>query len=366
MESGKSCECMKRMFIHIGYPKTGTTSIQQFLYDNPSLLEENNLYYPQQGISKPALNHSNLPRSFEWNTRANHLYKKEDGSFPELVKEISNINQNIILSSEGFMNALSADANKTNDAIKSFFNQYAISYLLVLRKSDDFIESSFTQRLKAWSVGRLKGRLKTIKSLKKKHIGVGHHNYLNVFEEILKLPEDKWIIKYSRDVVNDLFSVISGKDHEVESPNTNITFSHELLTLLYFISTGPKAREYQAVFIKNRKKIIRIFAEEEEQPEALTANTSDEKSVEKVPVKYGIFSMKERKALHETFLKQMAKYQEDYQLNLDFSNEKLSEKKFFIAKSFSRRQNKLIKSLFNINLNKRAATFYKTNKKIVY
>lgn len=348
------------MFIHIGYPKTGTTSIQQFLYDNPSLLEENNLYYPQQGISKPALNHSNLPRSFEWNTRAHHLYKMEDGSFPELAKEISKIPQNIILSSEGFMNAFAADARKTNDVIKSYFNQYALSYLLVLRKSDDFIESSFTQRLKAWSVGRLKGRLKTIKSLKKKHIGVTHHNYLDVFEEILKLPEDKWIIKYSKNVVNDLFSLICGEDHEVESPITNVTFSHELLSLLYFISTGPKAKEYQAVYLKHRKKITAVFAEEEEEEE------TDATNMVKPSIKYGIFSMKERRALHETFLKQMAKYQETYQLSLDFSDEKLSDKKFFIAQSFSRKQVKLIKRLFNVNLNKRSETFYKTNKKIVY
>lgn len=35
------------LILHIGTPKTGTTAIQKFLYDNQTLLKEKGFFYPE-------------------------------------------------------------------------------------------------------------------------------------------------------------------------------------------------------------------------------------------------------------------------------------------------------------------------------
>ena len=49
------------MFLHIGYPKTGTTGLQQFFVDNAERLRAHGILYPQTGrigLAHYALNFS--------------------------------------------------------------------------------------------------------------------------------------------------------------------------------------------------------------------------------------------------------------------------------------------------------------------
>ena len=44
---------MATVYLHIGLPKTGTTSIQNLLWDNRTLLEKHSICYPDLGFRYP-------------------------------------------------------------------------------------------------------------------------------------------------------------------------------------------------------------------------------------------------------------------------------------------------------------------------
>ena len=44
---------MAKAYLHIGTPKTGTTSLQRFLSANSRLLEESGFLFPKFGFSYP-------------------------------------------------------------------------------------------------------------------------------------------------------------------------------------------------------------------------------------------------------------------------------------------------------------------------
>jgi len=55
----ENIDLTKTLYLHCGTHKTGTTAIQQYLNNNLSLLEKNNLIYPRIGYTKnyPYNNH---------------------------------------------------------------------------------------------------------------------------------------------------------------------------------------------------------------------------------------------------------------------------------------------------------------------
>lgn len=91
---------MKTAYIHIGTPKTGTTSIQKFLYKNKSILLYNNFLYPESFI----LNKEYDPQHWDLSILCNN-YKDSivDKKIMLLKKEINtSCVDNILISSEAF------------------------------------------------------------------------------------------------------------------------------------------------------------------------------------------------------------------------------------------------------------------------
>lgn len=89
-------------YIHIGTPKTGTNSIQQFLYANKDLLSKDEILYS----SSIVLNRQFYPQHWDLAILLNNLYKDnimQNGSAALLYNEIKNTKPNsMVLSSEVF------------------------------------------------------------------------------------------------------------------------------------------------------------------------------------------------------------------------------------------------------------------------
>jgi len=78
-----------KIYIHIGFGKTGTTSIQDSLYRNNELLSSQGFLYPKTGLR--GTGHHNLCK----------YSPHEGGEFNALVKEIEAQNSStVIISSE--------------------------------------------------------------------------------------------------------------------------------------------------------------------------------------------------------------------------------------------------------------------------
>ncbi len=328
---------MRKVFIHIGYPKTATTALQSFFYTNPQILKDNNIYYPLKGIAVPEKGHHNLVRAIASNPHTTNLYKPELGDIHTVSEEIKNRTENIIISSEGFSHLFNQDPKKVHKYLKTAFKAYEIEYLIVVRKADEFIESSFFQRLNAWSRGRLKTQLPDIKASKNKHLR-GELNYLRVLNKVLSIEAKVTVFTYTNNIVNELANYIMQPPSPITVPKISINKRQgkKLLSLLYTLATHDKQTAYQQIFIKNKKKIIYCFSEEEQE-------------------KYGIFTKPERSIILEKYAKKIQDFNTRYNLNISIPQEDKSEKHFFLVDDFNERQQNIARSIFKLELKKTVA-----------
>jgi len=124
---------MARIFLHIGYPKTGTTSLQQFFAQNAETLRSNGILYPWAGRNSIA--HYGLSTALvDGQQLACESIKTQ------LAKEIEESGcESVLISSEGFI------AAKSFDPIVSFFAGHDVDFVIYLRRHDHALESAYSQ-----------------------------------------------------------------------------------------------------------------------------------------------------------------------------------------------------------------------------
>jgi hypothetical protein len=139
----------KKFFIHIGTPKTGSTSLEKFLYENRGVLKTQGYLYPEETIRGYGhhdiayLASGTYPR---WAT-------PQQRSLSELINslrcETGNHNdKKIILSSEIFY--LLANPNDVAKVIESLgFQIQDVQTIVYLRRQDEAHQSWYNQKVKA-------------------------------------------------------------------------------------------------------------------------------------------------------------------------------------------------------------------------
>lgn len=144
----------KKLFLHIGTHKTGSTSIQHWLKENSHVLTANNFYYPMDGryfyppeASASLLAHAILGNQPEYikNIKINY-----DACVSDIKRDVINSScETIIISSEHFSHAISIDAIK--NILNLFVDLFeSISIIIYLRRQDTRLESSWTQDIKTF------------------------------------------------------------------------------------------------------------------------------------------------------------------------------------------------------------------------
>jgi hypothetical protein len=152
----------KRLYLHIGQHKTGTSTIQSFFWHNRDQLKVQGLMYPEVGLSGPT--HGNLALSLPSQRDAmvaemfSHAATDRSGSYSayagesadqlyaELGEQIEATEcSRVLLSSECFMEWLDPTL------IKQMLDRYCqceIKVILILRRQDQWIQSVFNQVVK--------------------------------------------------------------------------------------------------------------------------------------------------------------------------------------------------------------------------
>lgn len=142
---------MKRIFLHIGHVKTGTSAIQHFFLHNKERLKERGVLYPETGLYGPG-QHKIPVNMMEKKEIYDFLTYFEKSNYSEsfyeknlrhrLISEIANSEcSKVLISSEYFifMNDLSI--------LKSFLNPFDVRIILSLRRQDLLLESFYRQVL---------------------------------------------------------------------------------------------------------------------------------------------------------------------------------------------------------------------------
>ena len=146
---------VRRLYLHIGQYKTGSTALQKFLAQNAEALASKGFIYPISFTRDNA--------HFPINRRLRKSYSdpKVSIEFRELFEEIdSSKMQNVVLSCEGFSSETIPYYNKAQTIylwkkIIDLFPGYDIKVIMYVRRQDESIESRMIQQIKSKSAATL-------------------------------------------------------------------------------------------------------------------------------------------------------------------------------------------------------------------
>lgn len=126
------------IFLHIGPPKTGTTTIQRFLNINKKKLENKGILYPKSGIKNSG------QHNLAWELLDYYEYDKKYGTWSDLFNEIDK-NEKIVISSE-FFSLL--DENGIEKLYRKL-RHYEVKIILYLRRQDRLYNSTYVEEIKS-------------------------------------------------------------------------------------------------------------------------------------------------------------------------------------------------------------------------
>ena len=146
---------MKTLYIHIGTPKTGTTSIQNFCGLNREKLKEQGVLYPIMNYhyERKSVNRNGyfLTGTIKENgTRNKEQEKQVFDSELQYIVDCFKENDTILLSDESIWWATSTRRKGLWKDLKKHSEQhnYQIKVIVYLRRQDQFMMSRYNQRLK--------------------------------------------------------------------------------------------------------------------------------------------------------------------------------------------------------------------------
>ncbi len=128
-----------KIFIHIGFGKTGTTSIQDMFLHNSETFSSIGLYYPKIGLYKSA-HHllSQLPKTKDYTSLIRSNLKNIKTNF------LKNKYIKLIISSEN----LCFSTPELIDAYKEVFNGFDTKIIMYIRRQEDLIPSVYLEWMK--------------------------------------------------------------------------------------------------------------------------------------------------------------------------------------------------------------------------
>ena len=138
---------MKKVVIHAGFHKTGTTALQHSLQASTELLKTAGYRYPivDQGTSQSGSVLALADRGWGWQARGSKVIPKR--IWTKLVKQVRSGQDNIILSSEFFSELDELQIQE----IKSAFAELDCQIVFTLRAFDKLFPSTYQQALKSGS-----------------------------------------------------------------------------------------------------------------------------------------------------------------------------------------------------------------------
>ena len=134
-----------RFLLHIGRHKTGTSTLQRFLYQNRERLEKCGFYYPISGLT--GLAHHDIARHFFG--RARERFSDEERAahaqcVRALIEEIKENREIVLLSSEGFQNC-------NPKPIEQVFHAGQTKIIVYIREQSEYLISAYQQKVQATS-----------------------------------------------------------------------------------------------------------------------------------------------------------------------------------------------------------------------
>ena|GEM_PF-2241863 len=194
-----------KLILHIGQQKTGSTSLQRFLFDNRTQLLQHKILYPR------SLGTEHYKQHLIFKHR-NNLLDNELNLYKKLKEEIiASKAETVIISDENLFFGRSTKKEEIVTFLKSLFDE--IEVLVYLRRQDLHAPSHYQQ-------AQLSQVIRTFDEWIEHAIASGYYDYYNVLEDWRKhLSKSEFIIKplgnsVKKDVRYDILHTL-GLDYQL-------------------------------------------------------------------------------------------------------------------------------------------------------
>ena len=138
---------MRKVIIHPGLPKTGTTALQDWIYSARQSLKEIGLEYPDIGLSFDSISpaHHNIVREHTRQLWEEPLFDPHLGTASDLIQYFKNSTRSMILSSEGLWTLFVFETLREHltRMINAFSESSSVEIWLTLRNAAAYEESLF-------------------------------------------------------------------------------------------------------------------------------------------------------------------------------------------------------------------------------
>lgn len=222
------------LFLHIGTSKTGSTSLQHFLFDHSELLMRKNVLYPDP--------HACLGQVPKHQFLVNHLIQTDLLGFRNAIlgisKQINNNVQKVVLSSEGLFYHLSDFVGVASHFIKALAKFTKVTVVIYLRPQAEFIESLYRQIIINPQTPGIEEHssnltIQEFMRLVRTQENLDYSEALKAWSEMI--GEDRILVRiYTRNVINDFLNVL-GIEVQSEfntSYNAKPSMSREVIEII--------------------------------------------------------------------------------------------------------------------------------------
>jgi hypothetical protein len=222
----------KRLCIHIGTPKTGTSALQWFLYENRDALLARGILYPTSIIASPRDPKQQLLLGCIHAGNGSGL----DAALRRMTSEQTPSTESIIVSSEGFYHHTGELTPRSWNLLRHLVRMFSVRIIVFLRPQADYIESMYRQYMKnPKGINEEYGSRMTIQELMarpKLQQNLDYHNSLLKWAAIVG-EENIMVRIYSKNIIDEVLAILGLRD---EFPRTsalrNTSLTREMAEVL--------------------------------------------------------------------------------------------------------------------------------------
>lgn len=135
---------MKKIYIHCGLHKTGTTSLQHALKQNASVLLNHHIFYPNVGMPGKNPGHHNLA----WQLSRDRRFDHRLGDWSSFFSRLESFEGTVVLSSEDFESSLLKPKRWAEVVPLLKKKGFELVFLVYLRDPMSYLESLYIENLK--------------------------------------------------------------------------------------------------------------------------------------------------------------------------------------------------------------------------
>jgi len=147
----------KTVYLHVGSPKTGTTSLQVFLEKNSDHLVKQGFFVPPYNLELPGHHELilSLIKEFSnfWFDGWPKVTRSSQAAWEDLIEQIDTSEcPNVIITTEFFFEITNTTyrphLNEIGNRIKNYLSKYDVHVIAYIRPIDEYIDSSYREGLK--------------------------------------------------------------------------------------------------------------------------------------------------------------------------------------------------------------------------